>query len=202
MSRKHGLIVYGGLMLITLIFTCSLMYNISKPLSDYIRIEIGNRSENIVVKNKVKYVIRKVLVDEPVNMIEIKIEDLIYFQALSRVENRCRNPFLMGEYGERGNFQITRDFWADGCQELGVTWLYDTDVHNDLKCMLVAMAYYQRYGAKTFIERGMCHNSGPRWRDKKELTKDYCDRLVRELSKLGWDGKIEVDSVPFPCSTL
>lgn len=57
------------------------------------------------------------------------------------------DPNCVADGGKsKGILCISRAYWQDGCEELKVTWDYDTDVWDVEKSKAVTVGYFRRYG--------------------------------------------------------
>ena len=92
----------------------------------------------------------------------------------------ARHP---GPAGERGPYQITREYWQDACAWGKLDWNYDTHVWSRDRCEYVMEMYWRRHGAKTDEQRARMNNGGPDgpwrhsteqyWNDVKNLMTTY-----------------------------
>ncbi|MFW6125436.1 MAG: hypothetical protein ACOC46_04740 [Pirellulales bacterium] len=80
----------------------------------------------------------------------------------------------------RGPYQITRAYWADGCDHGGADWDYDELVGSRPHCERVMIWYWDRYGAATDRQRARMHAGGPRGHSR-QTTLPYWRRVRRQL---------------------
>ena len=83
-----------------------------------------------------------------------------------------------------GAYQITKPYWTDASQQLGVGWDYHAYVRSEWHCRRVIRAYWRRYGANTDEDRARCHNAGNRWRTRaRKASLRYWTKVQRRLRR-------------------
>ena len=86
--------------------------------------------------------------------------------AIATVESGADDSAVGDNGRSRGPLQCGRAAWKEGCEFLGVTWDYGTDVWKRFESEAVFIAYTHRWGARTFEERARTWVGGPRGRFK------------------------------------
>jgi len=92
-----------------------------------------------------------------------------FFNAVRTVETGGARDArrAVGDGGRsRGPFQISRDYWADGCKQLGTRWDYAANVGDEERCRAVMLGFFARYAPAALAtgdwERlARVHNGGP-----------------------------------------
>lgn len=121
----------------------------------------------------------------------------ILIPLLIQVES-SGNDLAKGDNGaSRGCLQISRAYWTDGCQELGVDWDYDTDVWSRSKSIKITRAvllrsarFYKRKTGRTATLEVLarCHNGSyygwsKKYPKKYANTTKYWLKIRKELEK-------------------
>jgi len=104
------------------------------------------------------------------------------FAAIRQVESGG-NDNAVGDGGlSLGPYQITKPYWQEACEHLGVDWDYETFVWNRGRCEDVMVAYWDRWKAGTGEARARMHNGGPRGH-RKQSTLNYWWKVKRVMEK-------------------
>jgi len=108
-----------------------------------------------------------------------------FFEALGAVESCNRDTVADGDSGRAiGRYQIWKSYFADS----RVTGSYEQCRNGDYARQVVE-AYLKRYAAKAWASGdweslARCHNSGPRWAQKKAATQAYWNKVAKEMGRV------------------
>jgi hypothetical protein len=112
-------------------------------------------------------------------------QDARFFDALGAVES-SNNPKAYNKLEKAiGIYQIRPAYFKDA-QEFN--WLLKEYKHEDCYSPVISRkvvsAYMARYcKEKTYENMSRCHNSGPNWKNKTNLTNNYWNKMKKELTK-------------------
>ncbi len=108
-----------------------------------------------------------------------------FLNALARVES-SNNPKAYNP-GENaiGIYQIRKAYFIDAQRiDKSLIKYNHQDCFNPEIAERVVNAYLSRYcKSNSFEDMARCHNSGPNWKNKKDLTNKYWKKIQKELAK-------------------